>query len=194
MAKGFGYQAQVGGPFAYTQVSDSDCDAQYASFLATGALTNGLPVVFAIVWPTAVFNATFTAVTSSSGTPTFSGIFNPPAGVQNVPNLMLPITLANGANSNVAHNGASFLRIAGPSGAFSITGFVAGVDGQKLTIYNTTTQVLTLTHDATSTAANRIYNASGANIVMAASKGSAQFVYSVIDARWICINPLVTPA
>lgn len=190
MAKGFGYQATVGGPFVYTQVSDADCDAQYASALANGTLTNGLPVVFAVEWGVATFNATFTSVLTGTS-PLFYATFNPPPAILNSPHLMRPITLANGANNNIPVGGASFLRVAGPSAGFSVSGFEAGVDGQKLTVKNTTAQILTITHDATSTAANRIFTATGADIAMAASKGTCNFVYSVIDARWLCTSPLV---
>jgi hypothetical protein len=195
MAKAFAYQTYANGPFAYTQVSDADCDAQYASAVASGQLTNGLPVVAAIEYPNATLNATHTAIATSTGVPTFwYQQVAVPASPGNAPDIIYPIVLANGANSNIPINGANFLRIVGPTGGFSVSGFTAGVDGQRLLIYNTVDQTMTITHDATSATGNKILCASGVDIVLQTSLPSfAEFVYSVIDNHWICTNPFATP-
>jgi hypothetical protein len=96
------------------------------------------------------------------------------------------VTLANGVNSDISVGGYSFIRIVGPSGAFSLTGLSGGVDGKIVILYNTTTQNMTITNDATSTTANRIYTLSGANIVTTGT-GTITMIYSTPDFRWVTI-------
>ncbi len=96
------------------------------------------------------------------------------------------VTFANGTNSNVSVGGYSFIRIVGPTGPFSVTGLSGGVDGKIVILYNTTTQNMTITNDATSTAANRIYTMSGANVVTTGT-GTITMIYSTTDQRWIVI-------
>ena len=96
------------------------------------------------------------------------------------------ITLVNGVNSNVSVGGYSFIRIVGPSAAFSVTGLSGGVDGKIVILYNTTTQNMTITNDATSTVGNRIYTMSGANIVTTGT-GTITMIYSLTDTHWITI-------
>lgn len=95
------------------------------------------------------------------------------------------VTLANGVNSDVPVGAASFIRVIGPTGAFSITGFLptSYIDGQMLTVYNTTSQNMTITNDATSTAANRIYTLGAA--VTTTGTGSVSMIYSSTENRWI---------
>ena len=88
------------------------------------------------------------------------------------------ITLANGVNSNVAIE-HSWNQILGPTGAFSITGFaISGGNQSGFTfgLRNLTGQTMTLTHQATSTVGNRLYNLSGANEILAGN--------SVVEFTW----------
>jgi hypothetical protein len=95
------------------------------------------------------------------------------------------LTLANGANADVElPSVARFLRLSGPSGAFSISGFTGGYEGKRIIAYNTTSQTLTLTNDATSTAANRLLTLTGADMALA-GPCIAEFIYSVSDLRWV---------
>jgi hypothetical protein len=95
------------------------------------------------------------------------------------------LTLANGANANVTlPNVARFLRVSGPSAAFSISGFTGGYEAKRLVLYNTTAQTLTLTNDATSTAANRILTLTGGDLTLA-GPGIVHFIYSVDALRWL---------
>jgi hypothetical protein len=95
------------------------------------------------------------------------------------------LTLANGANADVTlPNVARFLRVTGPSGAFSISGFTGGYEAKRLVLYNTTAQTLTLTNDATSTAANRILTMIGGDLTLA-GPGIVHFIYSVDALRWL---------
>lgn len=75
------------------------------------------------------------------------------------------LTLANGANNDVALGGAAFTRIVGPSGAFNITGFAAGINGRLLYLNNPTGQALTIRNNVGSSAGNRILTATGADLV-----------------------------
>jgi hypothetical protein len=95
------------------------------------------------------------------------------------------LTLTNGANANVTlPNVARFLRLSGPSGAFSISGFTGGYETKRLVLYNTTAQTLTLTNDATSTAANRILTLTGGDLTLA-GPGIVHLIYSVDALRWL---------
>jgi hypothetical protein len=94
-------------------------------------------------------------------------------------------TLANGANSNLElPNVARWLRITGPSGAFSVSGFADGYEGKRLILFNPTAFSMTITNDATSTAANRILTLSGADLTLV-GQSLAAFIYSVDSLRWI---------
>jgi hypothetical protein len=99
---------------------------------------------------------------------------------------------SNGANNNIALPSKSFIRITGPTGAFSISGIAkpANPDGRVVILYNTTSQHMTITDDATSTAANRILTNTGADVVTTGT-GIVSLIYSVTDARWILLTSLL---
>lgn len=99
------------------------------------------------------------------------------------------LALANGANNDLVVSSA-FARITGPSGAFSVTGFVAPTaDGTRLDLFNTTAQAMTIANEGgTSTAANRIKTLTGADVVLAARTTAAQFIYDLTSARWILLG------
>ena len=99
-----------------------------------------------------------------------------------------PINLANGANSDIAIGNYSFYRITGPAGAFSITGLAGGQNGKMVTLYNTTTQVMTIVNDATSAAANRIYTLTGANVVTPAGPNIITLQYNSTVQRWLLVS------
>ena len=99
---------------------------------------------------------------------------------------------SNGANNNIALPNKSFIRITGPTGAFSISGIAKpdNPDGRVVILYNTTSQHMTITDDATSTAANRILTNTGADVVTTGT-GIVSLIYSVTDARWILLTSLL---
>ena len=106
--------------------------------------------------------------------------------------IQLPIgalTLVNGANSNIALPKKSFARITGPSAVFNITGIQGGTDGKIAILYNTTAYAMTITHNATSTAANRIFTNTGSDVVTTGT-GIVSLIYSVTDSRWILLSVL----
>lgn len=97
--------------------------------------------------------------------------------------------LANGANSiNASTN--TYLKVSGPSGAFSINGIAGGTDGRMLIIQNSTGYTLTIAHDSGTepTAANRIYCGTGADIVSARNPGCFTLIYDSAVTRWILVN------
>ncbi len=101
------------------------------------------------------------------------------------------VVLANGLNSNTVPPATSFIRATGPTLAFSLGGFTGGVDGRKMTLYNTTSQTMTIVNeDASSTATNRITTLTGANVILAAGSPSvAEFTYDGTALRWIYTEP-----
>jgi hypothetical protein len=108
-------------------------------------------------------------------------------------------SLSNGDNNDIGVT-TSYARFTGPTGAFAVTGFtryrtVLGfggtpMDGQRLTIYNSTSQVMTIKHNTGSTAGSRILTYTGANVVLGANPSSAEFVYDSTDAAWILTSTL----
>ena len=109
--------------------------------------------------------------------------------------IQLPIgsfAASNGANSNIALPNKSFIRVTGPTGAFNITGITkpTNPDGRVVILYNTTSQHMTITNNATSTAANRILTNTGADVVTTGT-GIVTLIYSVTDARWILLTSLL---
>lgn len=98
------------------------------------------------------------------------------------------LALVNGANDDIAIGERSFIRITGPTGAFSISSIASPADGKLLVIQNTTTQAMTITNAAgTGTAANRILTQSGADMVTT-GVGVFLLIYSSPDSRWIVLS------
>lgn len=116
------------------------------------------------------------------------------------PFAVLPV--ANGANNNLKIPSNTFFRISSPTGAFSITGVLTGdslydstpalvyaaLDGQQVTLFNSTTYAMTIANQsASSDAPNRIITNTGADIVTTGS-GAVTLIYSRADARWVVIS------
>jgi hypothetical protein len=98
---------------------------------------------------------------------------------------MAALTLANGGNHNVARPNSSSLRIAGPTGAFQITGLTGGADGIFAVLINTTAHQMTLDNDSgSSTAGNRIFTDSGGNL----NCKHAILQYDATSSRWRVIS------
>jgi hypothetical protein len=92
---------------------------------------------------------------------------------------------ANGVNSNVAIGATSHIRITGPTAAFSITGLAGGVNGKVITLINGTAFPMTISHDVTSVAANRIYVPGGASAVFDEQYAAVTFIYNSGLSRWV---------
>lgn len=84
----------------------------------------------------------------------------------------------------------SFYRITGPTGSFNISGIVpaTGADGQLLTLQNTTTYSMTIVHDATSTAVNRMYCPKGQNLILEGQYSTVSLQYNLNQSRWTVIS------
>jgi len=95
------------------------------------------------------------------------------------------ITLVNGGNDNVAPGYATFLRISGPTAAFSITGVIQGELGRIIMLRNTTIYAMTLANESgSSDAENRIFTQTGSDFVTTA-EGSAILIYDAVSQRWV---------
>lgn len=91
----------------------------------------------------------------------------------------------NGANNNVSLASASFIRISGPTGAFSLTGMSGGLDGRVLVLFNSTVHNMTIANESGSSVANnRVITGTGADIVTS-GQGAITLLYSINDHRWI---------
>jgi hypothetical protein len=89
-----------------------------------------------------------------------------------------------GNTNNYAINGSGRALI-NSNGAYDITGIVAGQDGEVLWILNYGGSALTLKHNSgSSTAANRILSNTGADLVLAATFGTATLIYDVGSNFW----------
>lgn len=100
------------------------------------------------------------------------------------------LTLANGVNSNVILPRARFITITGPTGAFSISGFAVSTPvepAREVILYNPTAFAMTLTDDATSTAANRILTMTGGDVATTGT-GTARLIYSTVSSRWVLVG------
>jgi hypothetical protein len=97
------------------------------------------------------------------------------------------LTLANGANSNVAPGYTTYIRIIGPSAAFSTTGFSGGDKGRLMIVRNTVAFDWTISNESgSSDAANRIITSTGADVTLTGVSVGV-FVYDATDSRWILI-------
>ena len=109
-------------------------------------------------------------------------------GVSVDSNLQVPhinLAVSNGANNNVAIGDAGYVRLAGPTAAFNITGFANGVDGRELTVQNSTIYAMTIRNLVGSSSGNQIATFRGADVVLPAGVGAtATFMYSATDNVW----------
>jgi len=99
------------------------------------------------------------------------------------------LTLSNGSNNNITSGANSFIRIIGPDDSFTITGFQNGTDGKILTLYNTTSEILTIANNSSnSTDANRILTMTGSDITTPAGPNIVQLQYNATVDKWIIIG------
>ena len=97
-------------------------------------------------------------------------------------------TLANGDNNNVDFDSFENVKIAGPTGAFAITGIANPYGGAVVRIYNSVAQNMTISHQsASSDEAKRIITSTGADVATT-GVGMATLVYSDSDSRWILMS------
>lgn len=111
-----------------------------------------------------------------------------PIAVGNATNEIVPaftgtqqtaVAVATGANNNLAIAGSSWIQLAGAVGAYSVTGFAAGYNGQMLhVVANTSAVSLTFAHNsASSSAGNKIIIPAGGDLVLGVGYHTATFRY-----------------
>ncbi|MEQ1733669.1 MAG: hypothetical protein ABL940_08350 [Bacteroidia bacterium] len=98
------------------------------------------------------------------------------------------LNLSNGANNDIALGAFSYFRITGPTAGFAVSGLTAGTDGRIITLYNTTTQVMTIVNNLTSAVANQITTLTNADVVTPAGPNVVQLQYNATQAKWIIIG------
>ena len=100
-------------------------------------------------------------------------------------------TAITGGNATLNPDKATFIRITGLTADASIVGITGGADGRMLYIYNNDTAWdLTIMNDSSldTTAANRIYTNTKADLVGAGGMNMATFIYDSSASRWIALS------
>jgi hypothetical protein len=122
-----------------------------------------------------------------------AGLNSSPVNASYVGNTVQPwvgLICANGANTDLALPVGTNFYITGPTGVFTISGLArsgGNADGSVIRLYNSVAFALTITNDATSTAANRFLTLTGADVTTT-TQGAFTFIYSSTASRWIQIS------
>jgi hypothetical protein len=97
--------------------------------------------------------------------------------------------IANALNDNLVITvGTGFTTFTGGGALAQLGGMVAGANGQRVVILNTTGSGITVIGEsATSTAANRIWT-QGLNPATWNNLGTREFIYSTAQSRWLMIG------
>ena len=113
-------------------------------------------------------------------------------GAQNFQNrlayTMADKVLVNGNNHNISLPDTSYVRITGPTGAFTVTGFDAVINGsgRLLHLFNSTIYDMTIKYQsASSDFGKRITTRGGTDVTLTGSCGFATFLYEPTTASWI---------
>ena len=94
------------------------------------------------------------------------------------------ITVGSGTVNNLVIPDASFIKITASTGNFSIGGIAGGTNGRVVTLYNASTNNMSITNETTtSTASNRILTMAGT--LNGTGQSIASFVYDGSQSRWI---------
>ena len=99
------------------------------------------------------------------------------------------LSLVNGANQNIAPT-SSLVYITGPTAAFSIGGIAGGTSGQIVTFINSVAFAMTINYsDAGSSAGNRIFNSTLANVACGGTSFAwATVQYSPSVGGWVLLG------
>lgn len=99
------------------------------------------------------------------------------------------LTLVNGSNGTISPVNASIVRISGPTSSFSILGIAAGFNGQRMTLFDSDSEQMTISNDNGGTAVGaKILTLSGADLVLRSGKSAVTLYYSSEDQHWIVTN------
>jgi hypothetical protein len=100
-------------------------------------------------------------------------------------------TAITGAGNHTLNPGnGTFIKIGALSADGVLVGISGGADGRVLIVYNSDdTDELRVAHDSSSesTAGNRIYTTTAANVDIVA-RGTAMLIYDAAASRWVVIN------
>jgi hypothetical protein len=95
------------------------------------------------------------------------------------------VAVSNGVNNDLAVGAYSFIRLTGPTALFSITGLTGGVNGKVVTLYNTTTQPMTIMNNSgLSIAGNRILTLNNSDFILV-QQGTVSLTYDSVLSNWI---------
>jgi hypothetical protein len=96
------------------------------------------------------------------------------------------VVLGNGANNNIVIPAAGFIKIEGPTGAFSISGFLSYTPAaRRLQVYNSTAQQMTISNLTGSTSGYQIRTMTGADVVLRTGTSFATFLYDPVALEWL---------
>jgi len=102
------------------------------------------------------------------------------------------LVLTNGNNNNISlgTTAFSFYRITGPTSDFNIGSMVpiTGADGQIITLENTTSNAMTIRHNAGGVGVNRVYCPGGRNLVLTGQYTTVTLQYNASQTRWLVTN------
>jgi hypothetical protein len=107
-------------------------------------------------------------------------------GSWNVPGVTFS-SLVNGENGDIDIGTNTYVILTGPTGAFTVDGFVAKGDGREFTAVNPTGQSWTLRNlsGLEFTAANRIITGQGADLILTNNPSLIKFHYQGSSNAWI---------
>jgi hypothetical protein len=169
--------------FANLTVSTNAAVGGTLSVTGASTLTGAAAVVGGITTPSIV--STNTAVVgaltvNSNSTVTGASII----GEQRYP-VSANTSMANGANAAVALAGKSYVKLSGPTAAWSIAGIAGGADGRIVLLENGSGKQMSILHESglDSTAGNRIQTDTGTDLAFA-SGTCVSLVYNATTSRW----------
>lgn len=125
----------------------------------------------------ALTDETGTGAAVFAGSPTLTGV-----AALDAMRLAVESNALAGSQNDVAIGNVGLVRVT-DAGAVTWTGIAGGAAGRLLLVTYTGAATLTLTHDATSTAANRFYCPGSANVSIGPN-GVALLVYDGTSSRW----------
>jgi len=130
-------------------------------------------------------SATFTSSSISVGTVNCTSIVNT-GSISNTGPIANPSeAVTTTANITALSSSKGFVYLSGTT-ATNVKGIAAGVDGQHLTIYNASTQNMTITAQSTAAAtAAKIIILGTATTAVTSGIGIAELIYSGTASRWI---------
>lgn len=96
------------------------------------------------------------------------------------------VSLTANTDNQTVNTTTRILRV-DSNGAYNLTGLTGGAAGRRLTFLNVSAFTITLTHDATSTAANRFFCPNNASVLVR-QNGSVEIVYDATSSRWRVIG------